>query len=414
MVMDSFREVKERVEEVGRRLGLDRGLIAILQCPKRELAVNFPVRMDDGTLRVFEGYRVQYNTALGPCKGGIRYHPSLDLDEVRALAALMTWKCAVIGLPYGGAKGGVICDPKEMSPGELERMTRRYISEISIMIGPHEDILAPDVGTDERVMAWAMDTYSMNVGFSVPGVVTGKPPRIGGSAGRGDATARGLLDVVREAFRDLGMELRGCSVAVQGLGKVGYNVARLFAQEGCRVVAVSDSSGGVLSDEGLDPGKLHIHKMGRGTVLGFPGARNITNEELLSLECDLLVPSALSRAIHEGNAKDVRAKVVAEAANGPVTREADAILDHQGVTVLPDILCNAGGVTVSYFEWVQDLQYFFWDEMEVRERLREVMVGAYRRVREMAKQEDEGMRLAAHMVAIERLAEAYELRGIYP
>ncbi|MFQ5838167.1 MAG: Glu/Leu/Phe/Val dehydrogenase [Thermoplasmata archaeon] len=414
MVTDSFKAVRERVEEAGRLLGLDRDLIEILKQPKRELAVNFPVTMDDGTLRVFAGYRVQYNTALGPCKGGIRYHPGLDLNEVRALAALMTWKCAVIGLPYGGAKGGVVCDPKELSLSELERITRRYVSEISIIIGPHEDILAPDVGTDERMMAWAMDTYSMNVGFSVPGVVTGKPSRIGGSAGRADATARGLLRVVEEAFGDMGLDVTGSRVVVQGFGKVGTNVADLFRNEGCRIVAVSDSRGGILSEKGLDVEKLRFHKLRHGTVLDFPGSRNITNEELLATDCDLLIPSALSHAIHGANAGDVRARVVAEAANGPVTGEADRILDRQGVVVLPDILCNAGGVTVSYFEWVQDLQYFFWNVEEVRSRLREVMARAYGQVREVYKSEGVKMRTAAHMVAIQRLAEAYELRGIYP
>ncbi len=412
--IDPFEAVKVRVEDVGRRMALGPGLIKILKRPKRELIVNFPVQMDDRTLRVFKGYRIQYNTALGPCKGGLRYLPGLSLNEVRALGALMTLKCAVVELPYGGAYGGISCNPKEMSLGELERMTRRYISEISIIIGPQEDILAPDVNTDERMMAWAMDTYSMNAGFSVPGVVTGKPPMIGGSVGRGDATARGLLYVVQQVFKDSGRDLRGSSAAVQGFGKVGSNIASLLSQEGCSVVAVSDSGGGVASDQGLDVEKLRLHKLGHGTVRDFPGGRQITKEELLATECDLLIPAALANAIHGDNAKTVGAQIVAEAANSPITPEADRLLTQQGVKVLPDILCSAGGVTVSYFEWVQDLQYYFWGLEEVRERLGEVMIKAYRRVKEVSDAEGVELRTAAYTVALRRLAEAYRLRGIFP
>lgn len=393
---------------------MEKGLIEILKHPKRELTVNFPVRMDDSTLRIFTGYRVQYNTALGPCKGGIRYHPDLTLRDIRALAALMTWKCALMELPFGGAKGGIPCSPKEMSLGELERMTRRFVSEISIIIGPYEDILAPDVHTDDRVMAWAMDTYSMNEGFSVPGVVTGKPQSIGGYERRGVATARGFLYVLQAAFADWGIVLEGSRVAVQGFGKVGFNVARLLQEHGCRIVAVSDSKGGVASSAGLDMEKLRLHKLKRGSVLDFPGSKRIDEDGLLTSECDILIPAALSHVIRRDTARKVRAKVVSEAANGPITPEADRVLEDAGVLVLPDILCNAGGVTASYFEWVQDLQYFFWGSGEVMERLRDVMLGAYRRTADVSKKEGVRMRTAAYMVALGRLAEAYRLRGIFP
>lgn len=414
MVMDPFEAVQQRVEEVGRRLDLDRGLIEILKRPKRELAVSFPVRMDDGSLRAFDGYRIQYNTALGPCKGGLRYHPALGLNEVRALAALMTWKCALLGLPFGGAKGGIPCNPKEMSIGEVERMTRRYVSEISIIIGPKEDILAPDVNTDERMMAWAMDTYSMNVGFSVPGVVTGKPLEVGGSPGRMEAGSRGLLYVVQDAFRDSGRKLEGSTVAIQGFGKVGGSLASLLHEQGCRVLAISDSRGGVMAEDGLDVEKLRLHKVHNGSVVDFPGGWNITHEELLSTECDLLIPAALTHVIHRHNAKDVGSGAIAEAANAPITPEADRILEQRGVMVLPDILCNAGGVTVSYFEWVQNSQYQFWGLDDVKSKLREVMLKAYGKTRELAGMEGVDMRTAAQMVALRRLAEAYELRGIFP
>lgn len=412
--MDPTEAVQQRVHEVGRRLGLDRGLIDVFKEPKRVLGVNFPVRMDDGSLRSFEGYRVHYNTVLGPCKGGLRYHPTVTLSEIKALAAIMTWKCALMGLPYGGSKGGVTCDPKEMSHGELERMTRRYVSEVSLMIGPEEDILAPDVNTGEEVMGWVMDTYSMNQGFSVPGVVTGKPYQLGGVRGRGESTARGLLYVLREVLRDSGLRLDGSTAAVQGFGKVGSNVAALLQRAGCHVTAVSDSRGAVGSKNGLDVEELRRHKGRRGTVSGFARGTPLTHEEVLAADVDILVPAALTHAINAHNAKDVEARMIVEAANAPTSPEADRILDERGITVLPDILCNAGGVTVSYFEWVQDLQRYFWGSDDVRKRLMEVMLEAYGRVARAAKEEGVGMRTAALMLALRRMSEAYEGRGFFP
>ncbi len=414
MASDPFDAIKGRVEDVGRRLGLDPGLVEILNRPKRELSVNFPVRMDDDTLETFHGHRVQYNMALGPCKGGLRYHPEVDLKEIRALAALMTWKCAVVGLPYGGAYGGVACSPKEMSERELESLTRRYVSEISIIIGPQADILAPDVYTDERTMSWAMDTYSMNVGYSVPGVVTGKPSAIGGSVGRGDATARGLMFIVEEVFKDRRMNLHGATVAIQGFGKVGASLAHLLGEAGCKVVAVSDSQGGTFSEVGLDIESLRLHKLSRGRVTGFGDGQDIGGRELLELECDLLVPAALGHTIDRENAKALGARMIAEAANAPVTPEADRILDAREILLLPDILCNTGGVTVSYFEWVQDLQYYFWGLEEVTTRLRDVMLRAYRQARAVAEEEDVSLRDASYMVALRRLENAYRYRGIFP
>ncbi len=414
MPEDPFSAVQGRIRSVGRRLGLPKDIIEILQHPKRELSVHFPVPMDDGALEVFDGHRVQYNTVLGPCKGGLRYHPALEVAEVRALGALMTLKCAAVGIPYGGAYGGVRCDPREMSNQEVERMTRRFVSEISLIIGPQEDILAPDLHTDEDTMAWAMDTYSMQKGFSVPGVVTGKPARIGGSEGRREATARGLLTVVQAALERRGETLKGSTAAIQGFGKVGSHVARLLVQEGCRVVAVSDSQGAVHAVRGLAVEALQRHKRLRGSVVGFPGARPMERESVLEASCDLLVPAALAHALHGGNAGKVEARIVAEAANAPTTPEAERILEERGVLVLPDILCSAGGVTVSYFEWVQDLQYYFWGLDQVRERLREVMRRAYRRTQALAEERDVDMRTAAHMVALTRLAEAYAARGLFP
>ncbi len=410
-----FEIAQAQIDGVGRRLKLDRDLLEILKVPSRELTVNFPVKMDDGSIKVFTGYRVQYNQVLGPFKGGIRYHPDVTLDEVRALAAWMTWKCAVIGLPYGGAKGGIICNPKEMSPGELERMTRRFTSEISIIIGPHKDIPAPDVYTDAQTMAWIMDTYSMREGYSVPGVVTGKPLVVGGSKGRDEATSRGAMYSTRVVAKHLGIDLSKAAIAVQGYGNVGYHAARLFHDEcGSKVIAVSDSRGGIQNSNGLDPEKVMIHKAKTGSVVGYPRSDTITNEEVLELKCDLLVPAALEGAITEENAPQVKAKVVAEGANGPTTLEADAILFKRAVTVIPDILCNAGGVTVSYFEWVQDLQHFFWTFEEVKKRLEDVMNRATEEVWAMAEKEKVDMRTAAYMVALSKVVDAYKVRGIYP
>ncbi len=410
-----FEIAQAQIDGVGRRMKLDPGLLDVLKWPSRELTVNFPVKMDDGTIRVFTGYRVQYNQVLGPFKGGIRYHPDVTLDEVRALAAWMTWKCAVIGLPYGGAKGGIICNPKEMSPRELERLTRRFTSEISIIIGPHKDIPAPDVYTDPQVMAWIMDTYSMNEGYSVPGVVTGKPLVVGGSKGREEATSRGVMYSTRVVAEHLRIDLSKATIAVQGYGNVGSHAARLFHEEcGSSIVAVSDSRGGIQNPNGLDPEKVRLHKAKTGSVVGYPKSDPLTNEELLELKCDILVPSALEGAIAEDNAPHVKSKVVSEGANGPTTLEADEILFKRGITVIPDILCNAGGVTVSYFEWVQDLQHFFWTADQVKKQLEEVMVGATERVWETAKKEKVDMRTAAYIVALEKIVEAYRVRGIFP
>ncbi len=410
-----YENAVKHVDRVGHLLGLNECMIEILKRPKRELTVNFPVRMDDGRVKNFTGYRVQHNSARGPCKGGIRYHPNVSLDEVRALAIWMTWKCAVVGIPFGGAKGGVICNPKEMSKSELERLTRRYASEIQIIIGPKADIPAPDVYTDAQTMAWIMDTYSTNVGYSVPGIVTGKPIEIGGSRGRDEATSRGIMYVAQQAARRKGMEMKGAIVAVQGFGNVGWNAARLLASEtGCKIVAVSDSNGGVHDPNGVDPVLVMEHKKRTGSVEGYGSTQRITNEELLELECDILVPAALENQITHLNAEDIKAKVVVEGANGPTTPEADEILSQRGIMLVPDILANAGGVTASYFEWVQDLQYFFWTTDEVRQRLKVIMDDAFERVFSTAQKEKVDLRTGANMLAMREVARAIELRGLFP
>jgi glutamate dehydrogenase (NAD(P)+) len=396
------------------KIGLEEGMREILKTPKRQLLVSVPTLMDDGSIKVFPGFRVQHNIARGPAKGGIRYHPKVTLDEVKALASWMTWKCATVNIPYGGAKGGVACDPKKMSRGELERMTRRYASEISIIIGPDRDIPAPDVYTDSQTMAWIMDTYSMTIGHSALGVVTGKPVELGGSVGRHEATARGAVFCIREACQVLKRPLKGASVAVQGFGNAGAIAARLLHDDGAKVIAVSDSRGGVLSTRGLDPLRLNEHKRETGSLVGFKGAERITNEELLETKCDVLVPAALENQITLKNANRVRARIVAEAANGPTTPGADRILHDRGVFVIPDILCNAGGVTVSYFEWTQDLQGFFWEEQEVNKQLERFMVKAFREVHELAKHHRVDLRTAAYMLAIGRVAQATRVRGLFP
>jgi glutamate dehydrogenase/leucine dehydrogenase len=413
--LNPFEVAQRQIDRVGKRLKLDPGLLEILKHPKRELTVNFPVRMDDDSIRVYTGYRVQYNDALGPFKGGIRYHWNVSIDEVRALAAWMTWKCSVMGIPYGGAKGGVICNPKKMSRGENERMTRRYANAISIIIGPEKDIPAPDVYTDSQTMAWIMDTISMNAGYSVPGVVTGKPIVIGGSLGRDEATSRGLMYATREAGKRLGVKLKGATIAVQGYGNVGYHYARLMhEEEGSKIVAVSDSTGGIHSPAGFDPVKVLAFKEKTGSVQGFPGTKKISNEDLLELDVVILAPCALENQITSANAGRIKAKIVAEGANGPTTPEADDILFKRGITVLPDILANGGGVTVSYFEWVQNLQEFFWTKAEVDSKLEFHMVKAFTSVWETHMKEKIDMRQAAYMVAIARVVEAYKVRGIYP
>ncbi|HSV42880.1 MAG TPA: Glu/Leu/Phe/Val dehydrogenase [Methanomassiliicoccales archaeon] len=403
------------VERVGRLLGLNDCTIEILKRPRRELTVNFPVRMDDGRAKVFTGYRVQHNSARGPCKGGIRYHPNVTLDEVKALAMWMTWKCAVVGIPFGGAKGGVICNPKEMSRTELERMTRRYTSEIQVIIGPKSDIPAPDVYTDAQTMAWIMDTYSSNIGYSVPGIVTGKPIEIGGSHGRDEATSRGIMYVAQQAARRKGMDLKGARVVVQGFGNVGWNTARLLSSElGAKVIAVSDSNSGILDPDGLDPVQVMAHKMKTGAVEGFGGSEKVSNEQLLEMECDLLIPAALENQIKKENADNINSWIVVEGANGPTTPEADEILFQKGVMLVPDILANAGGVTASYFEWVQDLQYFFWTNEEVKERLKNIMTSSFAKVHETSAERKVDMRTGANMIALKEVARAIELRGLFP
>ena len=439
-----FENALKQLENASQRLNLNEGIIRILRNPERELTVNFPVKMDNGEVRVYTGYRVQHNDARGPFKGGIRYHWNVSLDEVRALAMWMTWKCAVVNIPFGGAKGGVICNPKEMSNSELERMTRRFTSEISIIIGPDKDIPAPDVYTNAQTMAWIMDTYSMNHGHSVLGVVTGKPIHIGGSLGRNEATARGCLFTIREAMKNMdykviapekwqkecdidsigeevcdgdletGYRLDLPTVTIQGFGNVGANVANLLEKKGARIIAVSDSRGGILNKDGLDVQKVIKHKEQTGSVVGFEGADTLDPTEVLEVECDILVPAALENQITVENAENIKALILTEAANGPTTPEADKILHDKGIFMIPDILANAGGVTVSYFEWVQGLQQFFWSERDVNVQLREIMIKAFHEVLNISLKERVDMRTAAYMLAIQRVADAIKHRGIFP
>ena len=401
-------------DEAAERLGLSQAMRAILRKPKRELIVNFPVRMDNGDVEMFTGYRVQHNINRGPAKGGIRFSPAVSLDEVRALAMWMTWKCAVAGIPFGGAKGGVICDPHTMSRTELERMTRRYTTEISIIMGPNSDIPAPDMNTNPQVMAWMMDTYSMHQGYSVPAVITGKPLAIGGSEGRLEATARGVQIVTREALKDLNMLPERCSVVIQGFGNVGSVTARLLADFGCKIVALSDIKGGIYNPSGINVYTALRHSKEHGNLSGLPGTERVTNAELLELPTDILIPAALENQLTQRNAARVKARLIIEAANGPTTPGAEAILYDKGVTIVPDILANAGGVTVSYFEWVQDLQRFFWDELEINERLETIMTRAYYATRQKAREQDTNLRMGAYLLAVARVAEATEMRGVYP
>jgi len=412
--LNPFRIAQIQFDMAAEYLKLDPGLRLILRTPKRVMEVSIPVKMDNGQTKVFTGFRVQHNVSRGPAKGGLRYHPNVTLDEVKALAAWMTWKTATVNLPYGGAKGGIICDPKHMSKGELERMTRRYAAEIQPIIGPEVDIPAPDVYTDSQTMAWIMDTYSMAVGHATPGVVTGKPISIGGSEGRADATGRGVLYVVEEACKVKKMNLRGASVAIQGFGNVGSAVARLFAEKKAKIVAISDSRGGVHNPRGIDPLRALRYKERAGTVVGMPGASRISNDELLALKCDILIPAALENAITLHNADQVKAKIVAEAGNGPTTPHADEILSRKGVFVVPDILANAGGVTVSYFEWAQDLQRLFWQPQEVNSKLEFVMRRAFNDVHETMRKFHVPSRAAAYILAVGRVAEATLVRGLFP
>jgi glutamate dehydrogenase/leucine dehydrogenase len=403
-----------QLEIAAERLGLDEGMKLKLQNAKRVLIVTFPVKMDNEGLKIFTGYRIQHNNTRGPSKGGIRYHPAVDLDEVKALAAWMTWKAAVVNIPYGGAKGGVQCNPKEMSKGELERLTRRYTWEIAPLIGPEKDIPAPDVYTNAETMAWIMDTYSTLQGYSVPGVVTGKPVAIGGSLGRNEATAQGCVYTIQEATKHLGMEFEKATVAIQGFGNAGSNAATIIHKFGTKVTAVSDSKGGIYNADGLDPAKVLEHKEETGSVVDYGEADSITNEELLALNCDILIPAALENQITKENAHKVRAKIIAEAANGPTTPSADDILHEKGIFVIPDILCNAGGVTVSYFEWVQNIQSLFWTLEEVNNQLARIMRRSFWDVAAITKKEKVHMRTAAWMLGVGRVAEATRLLGIYP
>lgn len=407
VAIEQFRKAADMLE-------LDTSMRRILEKPRRELTVSVPVKMDDGSIEVFTGFRVQHNTARGPAKGGIRYSPNVTLDEVRALAMWMTWKCALVGLPFGGAKGGVICDPLNMSQTELENLTRRYTFEISIIIGPESDVPAPDMYTNAQTMAWIMDTYSMQRGYCVPAIVTGKPLDIGGSLGREKATGRGCMLMARELYRRLGKSLNGATVAVQGFGNVGSNAAMLLQDEGCKILAISDVAGGIYNSHGLDAYKAADHVARTGSVKDFPDSEPISQEELLELDCDILIPAAVENVITKQNAKKIRAKAIIEGANGPTTPEASTILFERGIIEVPDILANAGGVTVSYFEWVQDVQALLWSEKRVNEKLEEVLTESFGQVWELAHEKNVSLRTAAYLLAVSRVARAIKTRGVYP
>ncbi|HEY7024405.1 MAG TPA: Glu/Leu/Phe/Val dehydrogenase [Candidatus Limnocylindrales bacterium] len=412
--INPWHVAQQQFDKAAERLNLEPGLRQVLREPRRELHVHFPVKMDDGSVRVFEGYRVQHNLGRGPAKGGIRYHQDVSIDEVKALAMWMTWKCAVVGIPFGGGKGGVVVDPKKLSRRELENLSRRFFTEIEVLVGPEKDIPAPDVNTNAQVMSWFMDTYSMHMGYTVPGVVTGKPISLGGSEGRNEATARGTVYCVVEAARHLNMDLHGAKVVVQGFGNAGSIAAQLMEKEGSTVIAVSDSTGGIFNPDGLDVSRVIAWKGEHGTVAGFPGAQEKSNAEILEIPCDVLIPAALENQITSANADRISAKIVAEAANGPTTPEADDILFSKGVFLIPDILCNAGGVTVSYFEWVQDLNRDHWSEEIVNKKLHEIMTKAFGETLEIANREGVHMRLAAYLLAVQRVADATAMRGLYP
>ena len=412
--LNPYRIAQIQFDLAAEYLKLDQGVRQILRTPKRMLEVSIPTKMDNGQIKVFTGYRVQHNVARGPAKGGIRYHPNVTLDEVKALATWMTWKTAAVNIPFGGGKGGVICAPKRMSKPELERMTRRYASEILPVIGPEQDIPAPDVYTDSQTMAWIMDTYSMTKGYSTLGVVTGKPVSLGGSEGRKEATARGVLVVVEEACKIKKIPLRGASIAIQGFGNAGSLIAKLFAEKKARIVAISDSRGGVTNPRGIDPLKAMRYKERSGTVVGMPGTTRISNDDLLTMKCDILIPAALENVITLNNVEQIKAKLIAEAANGPTTPHADEVLARRGITLLPDILTNAGGVTVSYFEWVQDLQSFFWSEAEVNAKLESVMRRAFLEAYETTRKHRTHMRTGTYVLAVGRVAEATLARGLFP
>ncbi|NLE76465.1 MAG: Glu/Leu/Phe/Val dehydrogenase [Chloroflexi bacterium] len=413
-----WHNVLAQLQEVGELLNLDKGTLAVLSSPERELVVSVPVQMDDGSIKVFQGYRIQHSSLRGPYKGGIRYHPSVDLDEVRALAMLMTWKCAVVGIPYGGAKGGVTCDPFELSENELRRMTRRYASMILPIIGPRRDIPAPDMNTNAQIMAWFVDTATMIEGEPMLGIVTGKPVLLGGSLGRAEATGRGVAFTTRELLGRVNKTLGTASIAVQGYGNVGSSTATILNSMGAKIVALSDISGGIYNPKGLDIPAInaHVAKHPRRLLEGYtaPGMQPIGNDDLLELDVDVLIPAALENQIRDDNADRIKARLIVEAANGPTTRDADAILKKRGITVVPDILANAGGVVVSYFEWVQNLQSFYWDEAEVNRNLERIMVRAFDEVWTFSEEKKVHLRLGANMLAVSRVASVLQARGIFP
>ena len=411
---DMWDQSLRQLDDVARLISLDPNVHSMLRHPKRTLEVSVPVRMDDGHVEVFQGYRVHHNQYRGPVKGGIRYHHEVSMEEVKALAMLMTWKCALMNIPYGGAKGGVVVDPRKLSEGELERLTRRFTSEIMIIIGPDKDIPAPDMGTNQQTMAWMMDTYATLLGHAVPQVVTGKPVSVGGSLGRIEATGRGVSYITAGVAKELNLNLKGLRVAVQGAGNVGSNAAKALHELGARIIAISDVAGGVYDESGIDPFKLFAGMGPKDTVQSHHPGKKISNEELLKLECDVLIPSALGGVITERNAKDIKAKVVVEAANGPTTPEADQILEERRIVVVPDILANAGGVTVSYFEWVQGLQYYFWELDEINTRLHKVMTKAFAQLWALARRERVSLRTAALMISVNRVAEAAKSLGLFP
>jgi glutamate dehydrogenase (NAD(P)+) len=439
---NGFEFAKRPLEIAAKLLNIDSGTLEYLRYPQREITVNFPVRMDDGSVKVFTGYRVQYNNARGPYKGGIRYHPDVSLEEVRALAALMTWKAAVVGIPFGGAKGGVICNPKKMSLSELERLTRRFTTEISEMIGPERDIPAPDVYTNAQTMAWIMDTYSMRKGYPVGASVTGKPMEIGGSLGRKEATGRSVMTVTREAlkkmnykvtrldksemdeclrggfvqFDDEGPDYKidGATVAVQGFGNVGSAAARLLQKKGAKIIAISDSKGGVLNKDGINIEEALAYKEKTGGIAALDGTEHLNPGDILEIKCDVLIPAALENQITKRNADKIKAKIIVEGANGPTTPEADQTLFENGVVLVPDILANAGGVTVSYFEWVQGIQSFFWSEKDVNCKLKEIMIRAFDEVYKTSKKHGVDMRTGAYIVGVKKVAEAIKIRGVFP
>ena len=411
-----YQNALKQLEIAANQLNLEPWIHEILKYCMQISVVSLPIKMDDGSVKVFEGYRAQHNTALGPSKGGIRYSLNVNMDEIKALSMWMTWKCAVAGLPFGGAKGGIVCDPKKLSKSELERLTRRYTYAIINMLGPKKDVPAPDVNTDKQIMAWIMDSYSMGMGETTLGVVTGKPISIGGSQGREHATGRGLSYVTREIYKKKGISLGpDTTVAIQGFGNVGSVVGAILGKEmKCKIIGISDIKGGVYNKNGIDPGTLKKHEQKTGSVMNFPGTESITNEELFALECDILIPAAFENQIYKKNADKIKAKIIIEGANGPITPEADKILEKKGITIVPDILANSGGVIVSYFEWVQDLHSYFWDLDRVNRELEGHILKMFNKIYNLAKEKNITLRTAAYMIAVGRIAEAIRVRGLYP